>query len=109
LFLFKDYFMNAIVMGRKTQTRRNHKRPRAKVGVVHQCRTTLFGKPFAHIKILRVWQERLGDISQEDVKAEGVWPLTPEEFIEGFMEVAKGKVTRDSMLWCYEFEYVEVA
>jgi len=100
--------MDAIVKGRKTQTRRDHKRARAKVGAVHQCRTTLFGEPFAHIKILRVWQERLKDISQEDVNAEGLWPLSRQEFIEGFLEITKGKVTRESVLWCYEFECVEV-
>ena len=105
MFLFKDFFIHMIVKRIKTQTRRLHKRARAKVGAIHQCRTTLFGKPFAHIKILRVWQERLKDISQVDVYAEGLH-MTPEEFVEGFMEI-QPKALPDTLLYCYEFELVE--
>jgi hypothetical protein len=105
MFLFKEYFMHLIAKGLKTQTRRLHKRARAKIGAVHQCRTKLFGEPFAYIKILRVWQEKLEDISQEDVYAEGL-DMTPEEFIEGFMEI-QPKALPDTMLWCYEFKVVK--
>ncbi|RLB76541.1 MAG: hypothetical protein DRH24_17710 [Deltaproteobacteria bacterium] len=104
VFLFKDFHMAPILRGEKTQTRRLHKHPR-RVGSIHQCRTTLFGQPFARIRIKRVWQERLCDISVEDALAEGGY--TPEEYIRGMLEMhEKRGLQRTDLVWCYEFEVV---
>lgn len=101
MFLFQKQHIDMIRAGVKTQTRRNHKQPRAIVGAIHQCRTELFGKAHCHIKVLRVWQERLDAISEEDAKVEGGY--TREEYITGLIEMHKGKLTPASLLWCYEF------
>ena len=107
MFLFQKEHIAMIRKGTKTQTRRNHKQARARVGVVHQCRTELFGPPHCYIRVKRVWQERLGDINYADAHREGGY--TPEDYIKGMIEMHKGKVSPDSILWCYEFEYVKEA
>jgi len=53
----------AILDGRKTVTRRRWKRPRVKVGAIHQCYTRPAfarppGKPFARVRIVSVLEER---------------------------------------------------
>lgn len=112
MLLFKPYFQEAIWRGLKTQTRRNHKKQRCKVGSLQQCRTTLFGKPFAIIRVKRVWRERLADITPDEVRAEGfpspgLAALTPAQFITGFRKIASRHVTRRSKIYVYEFETVE--
>ena len=81
MFLFKKEHVEGIVNGTKTQTRRMHLSPRARVGSVHQCRTIMMRRDscFARIKILRVWPEELQEITEEDAQAEGGY--TPKEFI----------------------------
>src|SRR5690606_38575844 len=71
VILFKPEQVEPILVGRKTQTRRTWKRPRVKVGSVHQAKTTYHDKPFARIKITGLRRQRLGDISTEDVHREG--------------------------------------
>lgn len=105
MFLFQKHHIDMIRAGNKTQTRRNHKAPRARLDSVHQCRTELFGRPHCHIHIIRVWQERLGDISREDAINEGGYDR--DDYISGLIEMHKGKLTVDSLIWCYEFELVE--
>ena len=107
MFLFQKNHIDQIQKETKTQTRRNHKRARARVGAIHQCRTELFGKPHCHIRMTRVWTERLGAISYADAQAEGGYHQ--EEYINGLIEMHKGKLTRSSLLWCYEFELVKEA
>lgn len=102
MFLFQKNHIDRILKGTKTQTRRNHKRARALVGAIHQCRTELFGKPHCHIRITKVWQERLGDIDVVDAHREGGY--SPDEYIDGLIEMHKGKLDVDSLLWAYEFE-----
>ena len=102
MFLFQKNHIDMILQGTKTQTRRNHKRARAKVGAVHQCRTELFGKAHCHIKITRVWQERLGAITALDAKKEGGY--TRLQYIVGLIEMHECKINVNSVLWCYEFE-----
>jgi hypothetical protein len=59
---------------------------------------------FAMVKFTRVWQERLGDISEADAKAEGGYGR--KEYIDGVIEMHGGKIDEDSVLWCYEFERI---
>lgn len=111
MLLFMEQFVPAIRNGDKTETRRNHKKPRCKVGSLQQCRTTLFGKPFAIIRVKDVWIELVSDITPEGVKAEGfpspgLPALTPAQFIKGFLEIASGHITRGSKIYVYQFETV---
>ncbi len=70
MILFKPAHVGLIVEGRKTQTRRLGGK-RWNVGAVHQCRTSRFNDPFTRVRILAVRQERLGDISDQDIYREG--------------------------------------
>ncbi|MBY8998801.1 MAG: hypothetical protein KGD60_13825 [Candidatus Thorarchaeota archaeon] len=115
MLLFQRNHIDMICMGTKTQTRRLISRykkgakkgevvPSKKVGSIQQCRVKLFGVPHCHIRITRVWQERLGDISKIDAHQEGGY--SPDEYIAGLIEMHNRKLTVDSVLWCYEFELV---
>lgn len=72
LILFKPEHVPMILSGRKTQTRRKWKRPRVCVGSIHKAKTGFRkNETFARIRITGLRQERLGDISDEDVPREG--------------------------------------
>ena len=116
MFLFKKLHMQGILDCTKTQTRRKislfrkgpkigQEIPPKKVGSIQQCRISRFGEPFARIRILRRWKERVGDISEANAKAEGGY--SREEYIKGLCEMHKGKLTPDSVVRCYEFELVD--
>ena len=107
MFLFQKNHVKQIMLGTKTQTRRNHKKWRANVGAIHQVRTELFGKPHCHIRITARRKERLGDIDHADAHAEGGY--TPDEYIDGLIEMHGGRLDIDSVLKVYQFELVKEA
>ena len=63
--LFKPEHVQPILEGEKTQTRRAWKRWPVKVGGVYQCQTKLYDNSsvFARIRVLRRWEEHLGNTS----------------------------------------------
>ncbi len=97
MLLFKAECVPMILSRKKTQTRRLWKKPRVKVGSIQKCYSgglpiskckvcegygyqtpkcracngTGLLQPFARVKILRVWQEYLTSISEDDAHAEG--------------------------------------
>ena len=115
MILFKSQHAKLILSGQKTQTRRLG-RKRWNVGSVRKCyiRPPFArppGAPFASVRILRVWQERLNEISHEDALAEGypdrttywgafcqIHGLTSSEDIESALTAT---------VWCIEYELVE--
>ena len=105
MFLFKENHVEQIKRETKTQTRRIHKKWRANIGAVHQVRTKLFGKPHCYIRITNRWEERLGDISIVDAYREGGY--TPDDYINGFIEMYNGSIDVDFIVKCYEFELVK--
>jgi len=72
-------------------------------GSIHQARTRLFGEPFTLIRVLRVWQEPLGTISNADAIAEGYTGC--DEFIAAFARI-NGDVSPDEVVWCIEFSVI---
>lgn len=68
--LFKRKHLLKIVAGEKTQTRRTHVRE-WKVGKTYGLRDRWFTAPQGHITITRKFRQRLGEISEADVRAEG--------------------------------------
>jgi len=115
MLLFRPVHVPMILEGNprwKTQTRRLGKR-RWRVGAVHQCATRLFDRSavFASVRILRVWQERLGAISHEDANAEGY--DTAHDFLVAFHEINRTRRTaaarvkaENSEVWAIEFDPV---
>ncbi len=55
--LFKPEFVDKILSGEKTVTRRMWARSRVKVGRVYQARTKMFGEPFARLRIVQIYYE----------------------------------------------------
>jgi hypothetical protein len=104
MILFKPYHVEEIIAGRKTQTRRIWKRPRAKVGAVHLVKTELFSKEYhCKIRIIDVRRERLGNISEDDARAEGGY--TVAEYIEVWREI-NGVWNPDQLVYVVDFEVI---
>ena len=102
--LFKRRHIHKIREGQKTQTRRTHKRT-WKVGRTYAIRDRWFGKPQGHIHITRRFEQKLGEISPEDVKKEGYNSL--EEFRRAWEEInGKGSWNPEQIVTAYEFELV---
>lgn len=99
-----------ILDGKKTQTRRLGNK-RWNVGVIHPLKRSRFEKPFAKAEILEVWQERLIEIKDEDVKAEGY--ETREEFFRAFGEINRIQEEKDGVdlpsleVWAIKFRVVQ--
>lgn len=90
---FKRPFIFKILRGEKTQTRRTSGRYRA--GVIYQVNNT----PIL-ILITRKYRQRLGDISQEEIRAEGFKTL--EEFKAAWTRIY-GRWDPDTPVWTYQF------
>lgn len=103
--LFKRRNIHKIHEGQKTQTRRTHKRT-WKLGKTYSIRASYFGKPEGHIKVTKKFQQKLGDISPEDVKKEGFNSL--EAFRKAWEEInGKGSWDPEQTVIVYEFELVQ--
>ena len=97
--LFKRRLIQKVRSGEKTQTRRTHKRT-WKLGKTYSIRASYFGKPEGHIKITKKFQQKLGEISPEDVKKEGFNSL--EEFRKAWIEI-NGSWDPEQIVIVYEF------
>jgi hypothetical protein len=104
VILFTPHHVEKIKAGAKTQTRRAWKRPRAKVGAVHLVKTELFSKEHhCKIRILDVRRERLGDISEDDARAEGGYSIS--EYIQVWKSI-NGVFDPDQLVYVVVFEVV---
>ncbi|MBT5319298.1 MAG: ASCH domain-containing protein [Chloroflexi bacterium] len=106
MILFKPEHVEMVLVGRKTQTRRLWKRRRMLPGSTHQARTRLFGEPFALLSVQRVWQEAIGEVSDENANAEGY--SSRDDFLAAFTRI-NGDVPPDEVVWCVEFKATPVA
>ena len=73
--IFTKENIELISHGLKTETRRIWKKPHVKVGKTHQCRTSRYAKTpedSPYIKITAMRKERLGEITPEAAKREGM-------------------------------------
>jgi hypothetical protein len=101
--LFKRKHISLILSGRKTQTRRIHSHE-WKLCRVYGVRDKLFGKPVAHIMVIRKFRQRLGDISLEDVGKEGYSSL--EEFKQIWTQI-NGSWNSEQIVTAYEFKVLQ--
>jgi hypothetical protein len=102
MILFKRHLIALILQKRKTQTRRLHKR-KWQVGRTYAVTDRWFGKPQGHIRIKRLFQQRLGDVSEDEAKAEGYDSLA--DFREDWKSII-GDWNPDETVTAYEFELV---
>ena len=103
MVMFKRCFLDKIVKGEKTQTRRLHRRT-WQVGKVYPVQTRWYDKPAAHIFITRKFQQRLGEISLTEVHKEGFGNF--DEFKRAWIEI-NGCWDSDCVVWAYEFRVVD--
>jgi hypothetical protein len=86
MLLFKPEHIAPILAGTKTQTRRIWPRWRANVCSTQLAKTKMLSKEhFAKLYIFDRWEERLGDITEEDARAEGY--NSREEYLAKFAEI----------------------
>jgi len=104
VLLFRPEHVAPILEGRKTETRRLWKSPRVRVGQTYQAKTTLFGKPFALLRVEGLWRERLGDISSGSICAEGYNTL--EEFQKEWIRINR-VWNPDELVWVVRFTEVK--
>ena len=110
--LFKKDHVELILSGKKTQTRRTWKKRRAVPGRVHKAkREMLSTEYFAKLLILRVWKEKVGDISERDAMKEGF--QNAREFLKVFFEINKKKIKplsdwMEMEVFCIEFELYKI-
>ena len=112
MILFKAVHVPLILADVKTQTRRLWPHGcRAKAGSVHWAQTKMLDPDsrFARLRILRVWQERLGGITQADSWAEG-YP-NAHEYLKAFHEInrvpliaEKRVAVENTIVWVVSFE-----
>lgn len=103
MILFKPEHVDLILAGEKTETRRLGKK-RWNVGAVHLCGTKLFGGTFARVKILDVYEERLGDMGQTDIAAEG---YAGKDYKAAWERINKKPWDDDEVVWVVMFEVVD--
>ncbi len=104
MMLFKLYHIDPILSGLKTQTRRTWGYARAKPGSVHLAKTELHSKQFfARLKILEVYQQRLGDMTEQDAWEEGGYTL--DSYKDIFKQIYKFW-DDNRTVWVVKFEVV---
>jgi len=103
LVIFREEMVDQIVSGVKTQTRRRSKIT-YKEGRVYQIKLNWFKKTEHHIRILKVFQQRLGDVSHEEARKEGFSSV--EGFQAKWVEIY-GSWNPDEMVTAYEFKLLE--
>ena len=102
--IFWKTHLDLIIQGKKWQTRRLGNR-RWRIGSIHGIRLSRFEKAQHFVEILDVTRERLSDIDNHDLIAEGGY--TREQFIDGFCEMhAKRECTSDTFVWVVTFRYI---
>ena len=104
---FKREHVEPILAGRKRQTRRLWPAgPRVKARSLHWCTTDLNDPTarFARIRILRLWQEPLQAISQQDAAAEGF--DRAEDYLAAFGRINGVDPAKPVDVWVVEFERV---
>ena len=100
--LFKRQFISKIREGIKTQTRRL-KQPRLKIDKTYQLRENYRTVLPDKIHVTDIFQQYLGEITQEDIKKEGF--KTMEEFIRVWTDIY-GYFDPNEFIWVIEFQYI---
>jgi len=100
--LFKRHYVQQIMSGEKTATRRKS-RPKVKADGVYRIRTSFFECLPDRIRVHRLYQQRLGDMTPEDARLEGYASLKDfrrvwNDFYDSWDD--------EQTVWVVEFEYL---
>ena len=99
--IFSGDLCAKVLSGEKTQTRRL-KRGYYKVGGVYAVQPGRGKKAVGHIRMKKMWPNKLGDMSSADVRAEGFdsW----QKFMDTFCTLHHLGPCDWPMVWAFEFE-----
>jgi hypothetical protein len=100
--LFKKNYVEQIIRGEKTATRRPS-RPMVKAGGAYRIRIGFFDSLPDMIKVNRLYEQGLGDMTDEDAAKEGAPSL--EEFRREWTKLY-GTWDDQSTVWVVEFDYL---
>ena len=93
--LFKPEHKEMILNGTKTATRRNWVKPYVIVGHTYPCKLKMLSKDtFARIKVLKVFKQKLKDMTLEDCRKEGYSGM--KEFVDIWIKI--------NGIWNYNME-----
>lgn len=104
--LFKNHHVKMIENGTKTVTRRQWKTPHAVEGRIHPVQVKMY-QPKSEcpkIKILKVYTQPLGEMTEEDARKEGGYTL--EQFKEIWLKINRVPLDPDEVVHVVEFEYI---
>jgi len=100
--LFKKSYVNKIINGEKTATRRP-KRPTVKPEGEYSIRVSFYTHLPDRFRVVKRFQQRLGDMSHDDALKEGFESL--DEFREEWRSIY-GRYDPDQVVWVVEFRYL---
>lgn len=104
MILFKPYHIFPILIGLKTETRRTWEKPRVKIGSIQKAKTRMISKAyFARLRILAVYQQRLGDMTEQDAYEEGGYTL--EGYKQAFQKIY-GEWDENMIVYVVKFEVI---
>jgi hypothetical protein len=101
--MFKREFLDPIISGAKTQTRRLHKHP-LKEGRIYAVKRSWLGETGEYIRITKVYPQKLGDVSEEEAHKEGFRGI--DEFRDAWIRI-NGSWDPETVVTVYEFELAE--
>ena len=102
---FKREMADLVLAGDKTQTRRL-KPPRYKVGSIQPVQCGYRDKARGHVRILAIWKQRFGDVTEAEAVAEGFATLA--DFRKYIVKINPGTAwTPRTVLWVSELKRVE--
>ncbi len=100
--LFKKQYIQQIIAGTKTATRRA-KRPMVKKGGVYHIRLNFFNYLPDRIRVDRLYTQSLGEMTHDDVTMEGHSSL--QDYQEEWAEIY-GFWDDKQLVWVVEFQYI---
>jgi len=100
---FKRMFVDKILRGEKTQTRRL-KIAWYKVGSIVPAQCGYREKAFAYLEITNIRREWLGRISEADIKKEGL--NTMKEFVDKWVEINK-EFNMNDLIYVIDFKLTD--
>jgi len=105
--LFKPEHKDMILKGTKTATRRAWKKPMVKVGGIYKAKLQMLSKDyFAKIKVTKIFEQSLVDMTYEDSKKEGYENF--DDFIAIWKKInGEDSWNGDNVVTVIEFEVVE--
>ncbi len=105
MILFKHTHIFPILIGLKIQTRRTWETARVKPGSIQLAKTKIISKQFfARLRVLEVYQERLGDMKEQDAWEEGGY--TVDSYRETFQRIY-GFRNDNRTVWTVKFEIID--